>query len=89
MKTIYTETKKGRFVFRKNYDTFNETQNQIVHSVFIADDDDHSRMRKVINLAFPERGLRDQEPRIQTHIQSLIEQLECEMCKTSGVVDIN
>lgn len=89
LKIIYTETRKGHFVFRKNYDTFNETRNQIAHSVFIADDDDHARMRKIINLAFSERPLRDQEPRIQQHIQSFIEQLERKMCQSNGVVDIN
>ncbi|KAL9117373.1 MAG: hypothetical protein Q9187_006094, partial [Circinaria calcarea] len=89
LKTIYAERRKSCPVFRKNYDTFNETRNQIAHSVFIAGDNDHSRMRKIINHAFSERALRDQEPRIQTHVETLITTLDLERSKTNGIVDLN
>ena len=89
LKTIYAERIKFCPVFRKNYDSFNETTNQIAQSVFIADDDDHARMRKIINHAFSERALRDQEPRIQSYVQTLIRRLDIERNKNNGLVDLN
>ena len=88
LRAIYAERRKLCPVFRKNYDTFNETRNQISHSVFIAGDSDHSRMRKIINHAFSDRALRDQEPRIQDHVQTLIQGLDSNRSK-GGVLDIN
>lgn len=88
LRTIYVERKKTCSVFRKNYDIFNETRNQIAHSIFIAEDDDHARMRKIINHAFSERALRDQEPRIQDHVQTLIQKLNIERSK-NDIVDLN
>ena len=89
LKTIYAERKKLCPVFRKNYDTFNETNNQIAHSVFIAGDADHTRMRRIINHAFSERALRDQEPGIQGHVETLVRRLDAERIKTNGIVDLN
>lgn len=86
---IYTEHRSGCPVFPKNYDSFNETRNQISKSVFIAGDSDHARMRKVINQAFSEQALRDQEPRIQSHVQSLILRVDEEARTNGGVVDLN
>ncbi|CAL8574950.1 hypothetical protein XPA_000896 [Xanthoria parietina] len=86
---IYNEQHSGCPVFPKNYDSFNETRNQISKSVFIAGDADHARMRKVINQAFSEQALRDQEPRIQDHVQSLMQQVDAEARKNAGVVDLN
>ena len=88
LRAIYAERRKLRPVFRKNYDTFNETRNQISHSVFIARDNDHARMRKIINHAFSDRALRDQEPRIQRHVQTLIQKLDLEQSRR-GILDIN
>ncbi|KAL8747555.1 MAG: hypothetical protein Q9190_000594 [Brigantiaea leucoxantha] len=89
LEKIYAERGGGCPVFQKNYDTFNETRNQISRSVFIAGDDDHARMRKVINQAFSDQAIRDQEPRIQSHVQTLIQQMEVERGKNDGVVDLN
>ncbi|KAL9582651.1 MAG: hypothetical protein Q9212_003173 [Teloschistes hypoglaucus] len=86
---IYADQTSGCPVFPKNYDSFNETRNQISKSVFIADDSDHARMRKVINQAFSEQALRDQEPRIQDHVQSFIQQVHGAAEKSDRVVDIN
>lgn len=86
---IYADQASGCPVFPKNYDSFNETRNQISKSVFIAGDNDHARMRKVINQAFSEQALRDQEPRIQGHVQSLMQQVDAAAEKSGGVVDIN
>ncbi|MCJ1381728.1 hypothetical protein MMC17_004839 [Xylographa soralifera] len=46
-------------------------------------------MRKIINHAFSERALRDQEPRIQTHVETLITSLDLIRSKTKGIVDLN
>ncbi|KAL8837304.1 MAG: hypothetical protein Q9170_002561 [Blastenia crenularia] len=89
LNTIHTEQKSGCPVFPKNYDSFNETRNQISKSVFIANDSDHARMRKVINQAFSESALRDQEPRIQNHVSSLIHQVAASADKNHGIVDLN
>ncbi|KAL9598532.1 MAG: hypothetical protein Q9219_004434 [cf. Caloplaca sp. 3 TL-2023] len=86
---IYNDRGQNSAVFPKNYDNFNETRNQISKSLFIAGKDDHPRMRKVLNLAFSEQALRDQEPRIQSHARSLIKQLEADARRGDGVIDIN
>ena len=86
---IYNERGSACPVFPKNYDSFNETRNQISKSVFIAGDDDHARMRKVINQAFSEQALRDQEPRIQSHVHSLMRQVESEARKNDRIIDLN
>ncbi|KAL8960811.1 MAG: hypothetical protein Q9193_002545 [Seirophora villosa] len=86
---IYNEQRPGCPVFPKNYDSFKETRNQISKSVFIAADEDHARMRKVINQAFSEKALRDQEPRIQSHVQTLMQQVDAEAQKNGGIVDLN
>ncbi|KAI9667990.1 MAG: hypothetical protein M1821_000810 [Bathelium mastoideum] len=88
LRTIYAERKKSCPEFRKNYDTFNETRNQISKSIFLAGHEDHTRMRKVINPAFSDRALRNQEPRIQHIVQNLITKLEEQSTKDS-VIDIN
>ncbi|KAL8684644.1 MAG: hypothetical protein Q9224_006217 [Gallowayella concinna] len=86
---IYAEQRPGCPVFQKNYDSFNETRNQISKSVFIAGDSDHARMRRVINQAFSDQALRDQEPRIQSHVQSLMQQIDAAASKNDRVVDLN
>ncbi|KAL9119623.1 MAG: hypothetical protein Q9187_003823 [Circinaria calcarea] len=58
-----------------------------MHSVSVAGDADHSRMRKVLGHAFSERALREQELPIQNHVKSLLEGLERERLDKDGVVD--
>ncbi|KAL9024944.1 MAG: hypothetical protein Q9196_006143, partial [Gyalolechia fulgens] len=89
LSTIHSERKAGCPVFPKNYDTFNETRNQISKSVFVAGDSDHARMRKVINQAFSEQALQDQEPRIQSHVLSLMHQVDAQARQNGGIVDLN
>lgn len=89
LKAIYSERQKVKPVFPKNYDTFKETRNQIAHSVFIAGDDDHRRMRKALNHAFSERNLQEQEARIQSHVDELIRGIRAEQNEKSVVVDLN
>ncbi|KAL8776841.1 MAG: hypothetical protein Q9194_002906 [Teloschistes cf. exilis] len=86
---IYADQRPGCSVFPKNYDSFKETRNELSSSVFIAGDKDHARMRKVISQAFSEQSLRDQEPRIQGHVHSLIQQVAAAAETNGGVVDLN
>ncbi|MCJ1379675.1 hypothetical protein MMC17_002777 [Xylographa soralifera] len=86
--TIYNQRSNGRGVYRKNYDSFSETKNHFTHSIFIADDESHQRMRKVLNYAFSPQALRDQEPIIQSHIQTLLDNIEYERLMNNGIVDI-
>ena len=54
----------------------------------IADDDNHTRMRKVLDHAFSPQALREQELLIQRHVQKLINGLEDERLSTDGIVDL-
>ena len=89
-KTIYGQ-QKGRYTpFRKNYDTFNETRNQIgAHSVFLAGDEDHMRMRKVLGHAFSPQALREQEPKLLNHAEHLLRGLDQAVSISDGDVDLN
>ena len=58
-KTIYGQSQSGHAKFQKNYDTFHQNQHDLAHSLFIADDADHLRMRKVLAHAFSNRALRE------------------------------
>ncbi|MCJ1419997.1 hypothetical protein MMC32_006353 [Xylographa parallela] len=86
--TIYNQHSNGRGVYKKNYDSFSETKNHFTHSIFIADDDSHKRMRKVLNYAFSPQALRKQEPLLQGHIQTLLSSIEQERLIKNGIVDI-
>ncbi|MCJ1312097.1 hypothetical protein MMC25_005771 [Agyrium rufum] len=88
MKIIYGERRKACPPFQKNYDSFNETRNQIAHSVFLANDLDHGRMRKIINPAFSDQALRQQEPRMQELVQKLMKGLD-EKSREGTVIDLN
>ena len=87
-KTIYGRSEFGYTPYKKNYDTFNETRNQIGHSIFIADDDDHVRMRKLLNYAFSPQYLRQQEPLMHENVEALLQGLERERSKSTGIVDL-
>ncbi|KAL9120827.1 MAG: hypothetical protein Q9187_002618 [Circinaria calcarea] len=87
-KTIYTQRQSRHAKFQKNYDTFHENQSDLSHSIFIADDADHLRMRKVLAHAFSERALREQEPLIQAHVDSLIQELYEETAKMNRQLDL-
>ena len=87
-KTIYGQRREGHAVFRKNYDGFHQNQSDLSHSVFIAGDEDHLRMRKVLNHAFSEKALREQEPLIQSHVDMLIKRLQEQGASNSNPVDL-
>ena len=89
-KTIYGQQKGHYPPFSKNYDTFNETRNPIGrHSVFLADDENHGRMRKVLEYTFSSQALRDQTPRVQDHVNSLSSALKGALGSNGAVVDLN
>lgn len=88
LKMIHSARQKVKSVFPKNHGTFKEIRKQIAHSVLIAGDDDHRRMRKALNHAFSERNLQEQEARIQSHVEKLIEGLGAEQNGKSVIVDL-
>ena len=89
-KIIYGQQKDRYTPFRKNYDTFNETRNQIGHhSIFLAGDEDHKRMRRILGHAFSSQALRDQDSRIQENVNSLVRGLDGELFSNREVVDLN
>ena len=89
-KTIYGQQKDRYTPFRKNYDTFNETRNQVGHhSIFLAGDEDHKRMRRVLGHAFSSQALRDQESRVRENVDGLLRGLDGELVSNRGVVDLN
>ena len=87
-KIIYGQRRSGYALFKKNYDTFHQNQNDLAHSLFIADDADHLRMRKVLAYAFSERSLREQEPLVQIHVDNLIKSLHHQIDHGSQDVDL-
>lgn len=87
-KTIYGQRLSGYARFKKNYDTFHQNQSDLAHSLFISGDADHLRMRKVLAHAFSERSLREQEPIIQGHIDTLITNLHHQVSLGSQIVDL-
>ena len=86
--TIYGQRQSGYAKFKKNYDTFRQDQNDLAKSLFIADDADHLRMRKVLAHAFSERSLHEQEPIIQGHIDALITNLHYHIGNGSKTVNL-
>lgn len=52
-----------------------ETENQLGVSVFVAGDDDHSRMRKVLNKAFAEPALRNYDDMMKDNARILMHKL--------------
>ena len=87
-KTIYGQSESGYTNYKKNYDTFNETRNQIGQSIFIAGDEDHKRMRKILNYAFSPHSLQQLEPLLLENASELLQGLELERVKNNGVVDL-
>ena len=86
--TIYGQRQSRYAKFKKNYDTFHQNQHDLAHSLFIAGDADHLRMRKVLAHAFSERSLHEQEPIIQGHVDTLINNLYHQIRHGSQTVDL-
>ena len=85
---IYGQHHPSKPRFRKNYDKFEQNQTELAASIFVANDEDHHRMRRVLAHAFSERALRDQEPLIESHVNSLIQGLHNQVANAAGQVDL-
>ena len=86
-KTIHGQHAGRHTAFRKNYVSVNRMRNEFGESIFISDDDEHTRMRKILNCAFSPQALRDQEPLIQKHVQQFMEGVDAERASNHGTVE--
>ncbi|KAL8654862.1 MAG: hypothetical protein Q9210_001249 [Variospora velana] len=84
--TIYGGHAQG---FRKNYDTFIETDNQLGVSVFVAGEDDHARMRKILNRAFSSSALCNYDDMIKENARILMRKLDEEQSEKHTAIRIN
>ena len=87
-KTIYDRKNRHQTPFRKNYDSFSETRSQVRRSLYLAEDQDHARTRKILNHAFSPEALRNQEPLLQKHVLELMSGLENERLNNEGIVNL-
>ena len=56
--------------------------------MYLAEDQDHARIRKVLSHAFSPEALRNQEPLLQKHVLELINGLENERLNNEGIVNL-
>ncbi|KAI4206515.1 MAG: hypothetical protein LQ348_000937, partial [Seirophora lacunosa] len=75
--------------FRKNYDTLIETDNQLGVSVFVAREDDHAQMRKILNRAFSSSSLRNYDDMMKENARILIQKLDQGQSKRRTAIHIN
>lgn len=87
-KTIYGQRCSGYAKYKKNYDTFHQSQSDLSYSLFIANDTDHQRMRRVLTHALSGRALKEQEPLIQSHVTILMRRLHEQVVLIGGQVDL-
>ena len=87
-KTIYDRKNRHQTPFRKNYDSFSETRSQIRRSMYLAGDQEHARMRKILSHAFSPEALRNQEPLLQKHVRELMQEVDHERLNNEGIVDL-
>ncbi|KAI4115803.1 MAG: hypothetical protein LQ345_003674 [Seirophora villosa] len=72
-----------------NYDTFIETDNQLGVSVFVASEDDHAQMRKILNRASSSSSLRNYDDMMKENARILIQKLDQEQSKRRTAIHIN
>lgn len=87
-KTIYDRRNRRQTPFRKNYDSFSETRSQIRRSMYLAGDQEHAQVRKILSHAFSPEALRNQEPLLQKHVQQLMQGLNHDISNNKGIVDL-
>ena len=56
--------------------------------MYLAGDQEHARMRKILSHAFSPEALRNQEPLLQKHVRELIEGFDHERLNNKGIVDL-
>lgn len=66
---------------------FHQSQSDLSHSLFIANDVNHLRVRGVLTHVFSERALKGQEPLIQLYVATLIRRLHEQVDMRDGQVD--
>ncbi len=66
-----------------------ETDNQLGVSVFIAGEDDHTRMRKVLNKAFAEPALRNYDNMMKENAHTLMQKLDEEKSRYPKAIRIS
>lgn len=78
----------GRAEFPKDPRRLQRTPNGIM-PITGADKDTHARYRRLLSHAFSERGLREQEPRIQEYADLLVQRLgeKAEANETTNIID--
>ena len=86
--TIYGKSQAGYTSYKKNYDTFDDPKNHVGHFIFIAGDEAHVRMRKLLNHAFSPRSLQRLEPMIYENVNELVQGLERDRVENEGIVDL-
>lgn len=74
-KDIYGHRKKGQKVFVKDPALYAPTPNG-VNAIITANEDDHSRMRRLLTHAFSNKALREQEEILQMYASMFIEKLK-------------
>lgn len=73
-KDIYGHRKKGQKIFLKDPALYSPTPNG-VNAIITANENDHSRMRRLLTHAFSNKALGEQEEILQTYADILIEKL--------------
>ncbi|KAJ5772901.1 hypothetical protein N7457_007797 [Penicillium paradoxum] len=74
-KDIYGHRKKGQRIFLKDPALYAPTPNG-VNAIITANEDDHSRMRRLLTHAFSNKALREQEEILHTYADMFIEKLQ-------------
>lgn len=69
---------KDIYSHRPGHATFPKDVSQLVtiDNILTANDPDHSRIRRLFNQAFSEKAVREQEPLIKSHVNTLVDQLK-------------
>lgn len=74
--------------FQKNFDMYYNRIPGRPHNILVADDADHSRIRRIMGKAFTEMALKDQEPVVQSYIDLLIKRLH-EQVKNNAIGEVD
>ncbi|KAK6383769.1 hypothetical protein LTS17_003061 [Exophiala oligosperma] len=87
-KEIYGHKKWNDPNFPKDRRLYREGKTDTA-SILVADDADHSRVRRLISHAFSEKALRGQEGIMQSYVSLLIRRLQAHATSSNPVVDMN
>ncbi len=85
-KDIYVH-RQGHQTFQKNSLWLNRTMNG-VDSIFSANDEDHARIKKLLNNSFSDKMMREQEYLVRTQVDLFIEQMRAKIASKSDIFDM-